>query len=376
MQAAIFRNYGSPDVLKIEEIQKPLPKSGDVLVRVRASTVTAADVRVRASAKTGLFWLPLRLAFGVFRPRNPVPGMEFAGEIANLGPDVSRFRVGDAVFGMKIGGANAAYLTIPETGAIAVKPDNLTHSEAAAVPFGALSALVFLRDFALLKPAERVLVHGASGAVGAFAIQLAKHMGAHVTGVCSQANVELIKSLGADAVIDYTASDYTDGAERYDVILDTVGGTSFLRSRRVLVRNGRHVFMVHGMREILQALWTSVRRGKRVIVGFSGTTQADLAVITKLLEDGTIRPVIDRTYALREIVKAHAYVGTGRKRGAVVIAVADDMGEAARASHPSAAPVQGATVFSSTAVGSSIAKHRSEDVEPFSPLMLQPFAGL
>ncbi len=300
----------------------PAPRADEVLVRVHASSVTSGDARLRAFRGAGIFWLPMRLLFGVLRPRNPVPGTEFAGIVAAVGNGVTRFRIGDAVFGMRIGGANAEYVAIPEGGAILAMPGGLGFEEAAATPFGALSALAFLRDFAHLRAGQRILIHGASGAVGVFAIQLARQFGAHVTGVCSAANLGLVRSLGADAVIDYATTDFTAGQEAYDVILDTVGGTSVSRSRRVLAPAGRHVFLVHGARELLWALWTRLRGGQRVVCGIAGgDSRRDLSVIARLLEAGRIRPVIDRTYAMEAIAAAHAHVDTGRKRGAVVITV-------------------------------------------------------
>ncbi len=320
MQAVACFRYGPPEVLKVEEVARPTPKADEVLVRVRASTVTSGDVRMRAFTGAGIFWLPIRLLFGVLRPRNPITGMEFAGSIAAVGDGASGFSVGDAVFGMKIGGANAEFLTIRETAAIAARPEGLTFGEAAAIPFGALSALAFLRDFVRIKPGQKILIHGASGAVGVFALQLAKHFGAHVTAVCSAANVELVASLGADRVIDYAKVDFTQGSDVYDAILDTVGGSSFSRSKRVLAPQGRHVFIVQELTQLLQALWTAMRPGKRVVVGFSsGDSQEDLVLIKRLIEAGAIRPVIDRTYTLDDIVEAHRYVDSGRKRGAVIV---------------------------------------------------------
>lgn len=322
MRAATCKRYGPPEVLKVEHVQRPTPKADEVLVAVHSSSVTSGDARMRSSKGAGIFWAPMRLIFGVLRPRNPFPGMEFSGRVTEIGKDVTSFRVGDLVFGMKIGGANAEYMAIRETAAILVKPESLGFAEAAVTPFGALSALEFLRDFAQLKTGERILIHGASGAVGVFAVQIAKHMGATVTGVCSTANVDLVKSLGADTVIDYTSTDFAQAAGVHDVILDTVGGTSFARSKRVLSPNGRHVFVVQDWPQLLQALWTSMRPGKRVICGISGgDSKADLVEIAQLIEEGAIRPVIDRSYTLDEIVEAHRYVETGRKKGGVVVSV-------------------------------------------------------
>ncbi len=323
MRAATRRSYGPPEVLNIERVERPEPKADEVLVEVHATSVTSGDTRLREFKGAGMFWLPLRLMFGIVRPRNPIPGMEFAGRVVAIGKDVTAFRVGDAVFGMKIGSANAEYVAVREAAAIALKPKSLSFEEAGVTPFGALSALAFLRDFAKLKAGERVLVHGASGAVGVFAVQIAKHLGAHVTGVCSTANVALVKGLGADAVIDYTIDDFASMPGVYDVILDTVGGTSFPRSKHVLAQDGRHVFLVQDWPQILQAFWTSLRKGKRVICGFSsGDSTTDMTAIRQLIEVGIIRPVIDRRYSLDQIVEAHRYVDSGRKRGGVVVSVA------------------------------------------------------
>ncbi len=323
MRAVTCRHYGPPDVLQVEDVERPRPKDNEVLVAVHSTSVTSGDARMRAFKGAGIFWLPMRLIFGVLRPRNPITGMEFSGRVAEVGKDVTTFRVGDPVFGMKIGGANAEYVVMRETAVIALKPAALGFEEAAVTPFGALSALDFLRDFAKLRRGEKILIHGASGAVGVFAVQLAKHMGATVTGVCSTANIEMVKSLGADEVIDYTVTDFAQTQGTYDVILDTVGGTSFSRSKHVLAPGGRHVFVVQDWPHLLQALWTSMRPGKRVICGFSGgDSTADLVQIAGLIEQGIIRPVVDRTFQLDAIVDAHRYVETGRKRGGVVVSVA------------------------------------------------------
>lgn len=322
MLAVTCRHYGPPDVLKIEEVARPTIRADEVLVRVRSSSVTSGDVRMRAFRGAGIFWFPMRLLFGVLRPRNPITSMEFAGSVEAVGPSTTGFRVGDVVFGMKIGGANAEYLAVRASSAIAAKPDGLSFEEAAVTPFGALSALDFLRNFVQIKPGQRILIHGASGAVGVFAVQLAKHFGAHVTGVCSAANFDLVASLGADRVIDYSKTDFTQEPDVYDAILDTVGGTSFSKCKRVLAPRGRHVFVVQTLTQLMQALWTAMRPGKRVIVGFSGgDSKEDLLLIKRLIEEGQIRPVIDRAYSLQDVVDAHRFVDAGRKRGGVVLSV-------------------------------------------------------
>jgi NADPH:quinone reductase-like Zn-dependent oxidoreductase len=321
MRAATRRKYGPPDILAIEEIEPPSPKDNDVLVRVHAASVTSGDARIRGFRDAGLFWLPLRLMFGILRPRSPIPGMEFAGEVEAVGRNVTAFRVGERVFGMTLSGANAEHVAVRESSPIAALPAGLGFQDAAAIPFGALSALTFLRDVAGIRPEQKILIHGASGNVGVFAIQLARHFGAEVTGVCSTANLDLVKSIGADHVIDYTTEDFTRGAVLYDVILDTVGGTSFSRSARVLAPNGRHVFVTFGLPHLLQMLWTGLRRGKRVICGFSSGSRRDLMFIKALVEVGALEPVVDRIYGLQDIAEAHRHVDSGRKRGSVIIAV-------------------------------------------------------
>ncbi len=322
MQAATYRAYGPPEVLRIEDMARPTPKFGEVLVRVRASSVTSGDTRIRGFKEPGVFWLPLRLMLGLFAPRNPIAGMEFSGEIEAMGEAVTQFQVGEPVFGMTwLHGANAEFTAIPADALIATKPDMLTDAEAAAIPFGALSALVFLRDLGRVQRGQKVLIYGASGSVGVFAIQLAKHFGAEVTGVCSTVNVDMVRSLGANHVIDYKNEDFTRQGKTYDLIFDTVGTTSFFRCRPALTPHGRHLFLSGGLTQILQALWTSMRRGKRVIFGVPSNKRTDLLMVKGLIEDGTIRPIIDRTYALNDIVEAHRYVDTGRKKGSVIITI-------------------------------------------------------
>ncbi len=321
MKAATYSSYGPPDVLKLADVARPTPKDNEVLVWVRASSVTSGDARMRGFRVSGLFWLPLRLWLGLFGPRYPIPGMEFSGRVMAAGAKVTRFKVGEPVFGLNLFGANAEYAVVPEDAVMAPKPDMLSDAEAAAVPFGALTALLFLRDLGQVKSGHHVAVYGASGNVGVFAVQLAKYFGATVTGVCSAANMALVKSLGADRVVDYASHDFTAGGETYDIIFDTVGRTRFAHCKRALKPHGRHLFLDGGLREIAQTLATALRRGKRVIFGVPSPAQEDLAVIKTLIEAGQITPVIDRTYPLHDIAEAHRYVDTGRKRGSVVIDV-------------------------------------------------------
>lgn len=308
-------------MLTVEHIPMPSPKANEVRVRVEATSVTSGDTRLRGLLKAGIFWFPLRVMFGLFRPRQPTPGMEFAGTIDAVGAGVIEFRTGDPVFGKVLHGANAEYLVMPADATITRRPDVLSSAKAAAVPFGALAALAFLRDVARIEPGERLLIVGASGSVGVFAIQLARHLGASVTGVCSSANAALVRELGAHQLIDYRSEDFTLRAEMYDVILDTLGVTRFSQCRRILSPHGRHVFVSSQLRELVQAAWTRLRPGKRVLCGFSDGSKGDLQFISGLIERGILRPVIDREYDLDDIVAAHRFVETGRKRGSLIIRV-------------------------------------------------------
>lgn len=323
MKAAIHRRYGPPEVLRIEEVPMPPVGRRDVRVRVHASTVTSGDARLRGARTPAIFALPIRLAFGLRGPRQPIPGMEFAGEIEAVGADVTRFHPGQAVFGVTLRGANAEYLTIRETAAIVPTPPSLTHAEAAAVPFGALAALASLRDVARLQPGERVLVLGAAGGVGVFAVQVAKHLGAHVTGLCSAENADLVRSLGADAVLDRQAGPGGAVAGAYDVLLDTTDGTRFADWRALLAPRGRHVFLSFGLREMLQMAWTSRGRGPRVLCGFAANDPVELARVAEMLAAGGLRPVMGARYRLDDIVEAHRHVDSGRKRGSAVVSLID-----------------------------------------------------
>ncbi len=323
MKAAIHRRYGSADVVSIEDVPDPSPGPGEVLVDVHASTVTTADWRMRASAFPGVLWLPGRLMTGLFRPRRPILGGDFSGRVAALGAGVTRFAIGDEVFGFAGHGAHAERLTMSENGAIAPKPARLTHAEAASVPFGGLAALVFLRDFAEVRQGRRVLILGATGGVGVFAVQLARHFGAHVTATAGAGKSDLVQSLGADVLIDHHREDFTDAAEPFDVILDTVGATDFAKARRALAPSGVYVPLDIGLREGLQKIATLRGDGQRIAIGVSSDTGPDLEFLAELLETGTIRPVIDSAYPLDRIVDAHRRVESRRKTGAVVVTLRD-----------------------------------------------------
>ena len=322
MKAAIYNTYGEADVVSVQDMPTPQIGNSEILVKVQSSAVSTADWRLRASAFPGILWLPARLMTGLFKPKNKVLGTDFAGQLVELGQCVSKFSLGDRVYGFCLHGGHAEYLAIDADKAICRIPDALNYDAAAAVPFGALSALVFLRDFAEIKPGQRVLIVGATGGVGVFAVQLAKQMGAEVTGVCSTDNLDLLRSLGADHVIDYKQEDYTAHTETYDVILDTVGGTDFGKCKRALTANGVFIPLEFSVREMMQALVTSVLGGKRVRLGVSGDTAVDLEYLSVLLGRGDIRPVIDGVYPLVKIAEAHRRVEGRHKTGSVVIRVA------------------------------------------------------
>ena len=324
MKAVICTKYGPPEVLQLREVAKPTPKDNEILVRIHATTVTAADVIDRSFTFPPYLWPFARMSLGIKRPKKPIPGFELAGEIESAGKDVKRFKEGDQVFAstFEFGfGCYAEYKCLPEEGAVAVKPAKITCEEAAAVPLGGLTALTFLRDRANIQSGQQVLVYGASGSIGTYAVQLAKYYGAEVTGVCSTTNLEMVKSLGADKVIDYTEEDFTEGGQTYDIILDAVNKSSFSHCKGSLKQRGVYLATFPTMVFLLQMIWTSMVGGKKAISGEASEKAEDLLFLKELIEAGKIRPVIDRHYPLEEIVEAHRYVETGHKKGNVVITI-------------------------------------------------------
>jgi NADPH:quinone reductase-like Zn-dependent oxidoreductase len=320
MKAIVYESYGPPEVLQLKEVEKPTPRNNEVLIKTYAATVTSGDWRVRSlNVPTG-FGLIMRLVFGVSRPKQPILGSELAGVIESVGRDVSKFKVGDPVFAFSdtAMGCHAEYKCMPQDGAVVLKPPSLSYDEAAALSFGGTTALDFLRR-GKLQSGESVLVNGASGAVGTAAVQLAKHFGAIVTGVCSTTNVELVRSLGAAHVIDYTQEDFTQNGKTYDVIVDTVGTAPFSRSKASLKEGGRLLLLVAGLPAMLKAPWASITSSKKVIAGPTTVRVEDLRFLAGLAEAGEFKPVIDRRYPFEQIAEAHRYVDTGRKKGNVVI---------------------------------------------------------
>jgi NADPH:quinone reductase-like Zn-dependent oxidoreductase len=320
MKAAVCRRYGPPDVVEIADVPRPSVGANDVLIKVRATTVSAADWRLRSATLPRGFGLLVRLGVGFSGPRQPILGAELAGEVVAVGHAVTRFAPGDKVFAARMGDCHAEYVAVREH-AVAPMPANLSFGEAAALTFGGLTALIFLRDKARIQPRERVLVNGASGAVGSAAVQLAKHFQAVVTGVCSAANAQLVRSLGADHVIDYGTEDFTRGRERYDIIVDAVGNCSFDRCKPVLALGGRLLLVVGTLGQMIGAMVWPSRAGRKVLSGVASVRTADLLLLRTLAESGAFKPVIDRTYPFARIADAHARVDTGRKRGNVVIAL-------------------------------------------------------
>ena len=323
MKAYVVRRYGGPEVVHLEDVPKPVPGNDEVLIRIHATTVTAGDWRVRSLEVPRGLGLLARLALGLRRPRQPILGTELAGVVESVGKDVTRFKPGDAVLafpGEKMGG-HAQYRAMPEDGAVARKPANLSFEEAASLPFGGTTALHFLRK-AGVKVGDEVLVIGASGGVGTALVQLAKHLGARVTGVTSTPNLALVASLGADHVIDYTREDFTQGGHTYDVVADTVGATGYARCKPALKDGGRFLAIAGGLPDMLAAAWVPLTSRRKVIAGPAQERPEDVQQLADLAEAGTLRPVIDRRYGFTQMQVAHAYVDTRRKRGSVVVTVA------------------------------------------------------
>ena len=330
MKAIVYTEYGTPEVLRLQEVEKPAPKDNEILIRIHATSVNTGDLWARNFREITphkftmpfLFWLPARLYFGFTKPKRNILGNEFAGDIEAIGKNVTLFKKGDKVFGYRgqSMGANAEYLCIRENGLVAIKPANMTYEEAAAVPGGGITALNLLRKVHIQR-GQRVLINGASGSIGSAAVQLAKYFGAEVTGVCGTPRLEFVKALGADKVIDYTREDFTKNGETYDLIFDILGKSSFSGCQNSLNANGIYLLASFKMKQLFQMLWTSITRGKRVICALSSESPEDLAFIKRLVEEGKIISLVDKRFPLEKTADAHRYIEKGCKTGSVTITV-------------------------------------------------------
>lgn len=329
MKAIVWTAYGPPEVLQLKEVKKPTPRANEVLIRIHATTVTAGDCEARNLKFPILFRLLMQMYVGLRKPKRiTILGQELAGEIEAIGKDVKRFKVGDQVFGTTgLGfGAYAEYICLPEKsamGVLATKPANMTYAEAAAVPTGGLEALHFIRK-GTIQRGEKVLIIGAGGSIGSFAVQLAKYFGAEVTGVDSSGKLNMLRTIGADHVIDYTQEEITKHAEIYDVIFDVMGKSSFSGSLRSLKQNGRYLLGNAGLSQMARGRWTSIRSSKKVLIGAATQKNEDLLFLKALIETGKIKSVIDRRYPLEQIAEGHRYVDTGQKKGNVVITISQN----------------------------------------------------
>lgn len=330
MKAVVYETFGAPQVLRLKEVAKPTPKDNEILIRVYATPVNYGDLTARNFANLSPrdfhmpmpLWLPARLSFGLTKPSKPILGSEFAGEVEMTGKSVNNFKPGDQVYayrGMNMG-ANAEYLCMPADGTVALKPANMSYEEACAIPYGGIMALNLLRKVNI-QPGQKVLINGASGSIGSFALQLASYYGAEVTGVCSGPRVEFVRALGADKVIDYRQEDFTKNGETYDLIFDVLGKSSFERCKGSLTPNGRYLLASFKMKQLFQMLATSFSGGKKVICALAGEKAEDLVFLKELAEAGKLRVIIDRCFPLEQTAEAHAHVEKGHKAGSVVITI-------------------------------------------------------
>jgi NADPH:quinone reductase-like Zn-dependent oxidoreductase len=330
VKAIVYTEYGPPEVLHLTEVEKPAPKENEVLIRIHATSVNYGDMAARnfKGISSGEFnmpfplWLLSKVFFGWTKPKISILGSEFAGEVESVGKGVTKFKQGDPVFGY-LGqnmGAYAEYLCLPEDGVLTIKPDNVTFEEAAVVPMGAIMAW-FLLGKVGVQPGQKVMINGASGSIGSAAVQIAKHLGAEVTGVCSTRRLDFVKSLGADRVIDYTEKDFTQSGETYDLIFDVLGKGSFERAKDSLTENGRYLNASFKGRQLFEMLRTSISGGKKVICAIAPGSVEDLVAVKELMEAGKIKAIIDRSFPLEQAAKAHRYVEDGHKKGHVAIRV-------------------------------------------------------
>ncbi|MCL4266518.1 MAG: NAD(P)-dependent alcohol dehydrogenase [Anaerolineae bacterium] len=322
MKAIVWTKYGSADGLQLREVAKPSPKDNEVLIKVYATTVTTADCELRSFKGSSVFWLPMRLYIGFLKPtRMTILGQELAGDIEATGKDVTHYKKGDAVFawtGLRLGG-NAEYACLSETATMAIKPANMTYAEAAAIPLGGLEAWQYLNG--TVQAGQQVLIIGAGGSIGTFAVQLAKHFGAEVTAVDHTEKLDMLRSIGADQVIDYTKEDFTKNGQTYDVIFDAPGKSSLSRCERSLKPNGQYLSANPGTSQQLRTIWNVITRRRKATTQYTNRRTENLAALKQLIEAGKVKSVIDRQYPLEQTAEAHRYVETGMKRGNVVITI-------------------------------------------------------
>lgn len=329
MKVIIYESYGSPEVLKLIEMNRPIPKENEILIKNRAASVNYGDTLARnfKDVTPGkfnmpfLFWIMARSFFGFSKPKIKILGSEFSGDVETIGKSVTKFKKGDKVFGYRgqSMGTYAEYFVVPEKSVVALKPGNITYEEAAAVPGGSMVALFILRKLNIHK-GQKILVVGASGGNGNFAVQIAKNYGAEVTGVCGTNRVDFIKALGADKVIDYTKEDFTNNGEKYDIILDVLGRTGFSKCKNSLTENGKYVLVSFKVKQLLQMMWTSIFSSKKVMCVLSPQRPEDLLAVSKMIEEGKIKSILDKTFPKEQAAEAHRYVEQGSKKGNVVIA--------------------------------------------------------
>jgi NADPH:quinone reductase-like Zn-dependent oxidoreductase len=324
MKAIVHTKYGPPDELQLKEVEKPVPKDNEVLIKIQATTVTTSDCNARNfTFVPESFMFFARIMFGFKKPKLNILGIDLTGEIEAVGKEVKLFKKGDQVFGSpgtKMG-CHAEYSCVPEDGALAIKPADMRWEEAAAISLAGNTALFFIRDLAKIQAGQKILIHGASGAIGTFAVQLAKYYGAEVTGVCSAANAEMVKSLGADKVIDYTKEDFSKSDDRYDFVFDVVGKTTFSECKDLLKQKGIYLENMLELRDILTMMWTSIIGGKKIMGGVSKESTENLKFLLELIESGKLKPVIDRSFPLEKTAEAFRYVEKGHKKGNVVIII-------------------------------------------------------
>ena len=337
MKAVVYYEFGPPEVLHLKEIDTPVPKDNELLIKVFATPVNFGDTLVRNFKEISprkfhmpfLFWLFGKMYFGFKKPKKTVLGSEFVGEVHAIGKAVKKFKTGDQVFGYlgPVMGAYAEYFCMPESGIVDLKPNNMTFEEAASVPYGAIMALNLVRKLNI-QNGQKLLINGASGGIGIFIVQLARHFGAEVTGVCSNARMELVRTLGADKVIDYAKDDFTKNGETYDYIFDILGKSSFSKCKSSLKRSGRYILVSFKMKQIWQMLWTNLlgvlpynKKTKKVVCAMLNEKPEDLIFIKRLIESGKIRTIIDKSFPLEQAAEAHRYAGEGLKKGSVVITV-------------------------------------------------------